>query len=82
MRDRQIRAVRTILLRSERRSHQTAVHNTYTTDIMKARKSIFWAFTAAEVLLIALALYGYFFAIFFALGAHALADRAIEKEEA
>ena len=50
--------------------------------IMKARKSIFWAFTAAEVLLIALALYGYFFAIFFALGAHALADRAIEKEEA
>lgn len=50
--------------------------------IMKARKSIFWAFTAAEVLLLALALYGYFFAIFFALGAHALADRAIEKEEA
>lgn len=50
--------------------------------IMKARKSIFWAATAAEVLLIALALYGYFFAIFFALGAHALADRAIEKEEA
>ena len=50
--------------------------------IMKARKSIFWAFTAAEMLLIALALYGYFFAIFFALGAHALADRAIEKEEA
>ena len=49
---------------------------------MKARKSIFWAFTAAEVLLIALALYGYFFAIFFALGAHALADRTIEKEEA
>ena len=49
---------------------------------MKARKSIFWAFTAAEVLLIALALYGYFFAIFFALGAHALADRAIEKEGA
>ena len=53
-----------------------------TTRIMKARKSIFWAFTAAEVLLIALALYGYFFAIFFALGAHALADRAIEKEAA
>ena len=50
--------------------------------IMKARKSIFWAFTAAEVLLLALALYGYFFAIFFALGMHALADRAIEKEEA
>ena len=49
---------------------------------MKARKSIFWAATAAEVLLIALALYGYFFAIFFALGMHALADRAIEKEEA
>lgn len=53
-----------------------------TTRIMKARKSIFWAFTAAEVLLIALALYGYFIAIFFALGMHALADRAIEKEEA
>ena len=50
--------------------------------IMKARKSIFWAFTAAEVLFIALALYGYFFAIFFALWMHALADRAIEKEEA
>ena len=50
--------------------------------IMKARKSIFWAFTAAEVILIAFALYGYFFAIFFALGAHALADRTIEKEEA
>lgn len=55
---------------------------TYLLRIMKARKSIFWAATAAEVLLIALALYGYFFAIFFALGMHALADRAIEKEEA
>ncbi len=52
------------------------------TEIMKARKSIFWAFTAAEAALIALALYGHFFAIFFALGIHALADRAIEKEEA
>ena len=81
MRDRQIRTVRTILLRSERRSYQTTVHHT-NAEVMKARKSIFWAFTAAEVLLIALALYGYFFAIFFALGAHALADRAIEKEEA
>lgn len=49
---------------------------------MKARKSIFWAATAAEAALIALALYGYFFAIFLALGMHALADRAIEKEEA
>ena len=54
----------------------------YLLRIMKARKSIFWVSTAAEAALIALALYGYFFAIFFALGAHALADRAIEKEEA
>ena len=73
--------VRTILRNSDRRPHQTELNHP-NTKIMKARKSIFWAFTAAEVLLIALALYGYFFAIFFALGAHALADRAIEKEEA
>lgn len=49
---------------------------------MKVRKTIFWVSTAAEAALIALSLTGHFFAIFFALGMHALADRAIEKEEA